>query len=392
LARWENWSGKVVGRPTQTLAVRGESEIVDAVRAAAQRSQGVRCVGAAHSHSALVVTDGTLLDLAALDGVIDIDGDAGEVTLAAGTRISEMGAPLREAGLALRNQGDIDRQSIAGAVATGTHGTGPRLQNLSASVVGARLVLADGRVVDCDAQREPELFQIARLSLGAVGVVTRLRLAVRDAYRLAERMWFEELDAVLDRIEELTTETRHFEFFWLPGKPKAACKALEETTAPAEYPLAAEGSRVAWSYEVLANDRPDKHTEMEYSLPARHGPACLRALRERIARDYPELAWPLEYRTLAADEVWLSSAYQRPTVTISVHQGVDLEDEALFRACEEIFREFDGRPHWGKVHYLDGAQLGKIHARWSDWWEIRNRFDPQGVFLNPLLRSFAPNP
>jgi FAD/FMN-containing dehydrogenase len=335
----------------------------------------------------LVVTDETLIDMSAFSGVGAVDVERREATVGAGTRIAALGKPLRVAGLALHNQGDIDRQAIAGAVATGTHGTGPSQRSLSASVVGARVVLADGTTIECDANEERELFEVCRLSLGAVGVVTQLRLSLRDAYKLEERMWLENLDDILDRIDDLTRNTRHFEFFWLPGKERASCKSLTETQAEPRYPLAGEGARLGWSYEVLANDRPEKHTEMEYSIPAASGPECFRALRDLITRDHPDLAWPLEYRTLAQDDVWLSPAMGRPTVTISVHQGVDLDDEPLFRASEEIFRAFDGRPHWGKVNYLGGRELGAMHSHWSDWWRVRDHFDPDGTFLNPYLES-----
>ena len=203
-------------------------------------------------------------------------------------------------------------------------------------------------------------------------------------------MWLEELDEVLERIDELTAATRHFEFFWMPGSERAACKALAETDEAPRYPLAKEGERLAWSYDVLANDRPDKHTEMEYSVPAQAGPRCVRELRDLIAREFPQLRWPLEYRTLAPDDVWLSTAYERPTVTISVHQGIDADDEPLFRACEEVFCSHDGRPHWGKVHYLDGGTLAAIHARWADWWRVRDQFDPDARFLNEFLDRIRP--
>jgi FAD/FMN-containing dehydrogenase len=337
-----------------------------------------------------VATAGVLVDAEDLAGVVRVDAARGEATLRAGTRISALGAPLRAAGVALHNQGDIDRQSIAGAVATGTHGTGRELRNLSAAVVGARLVLADGEVAECDAQREPELFEVARLSLGAVGVVTELSVSVRAAYKLEERMWLDPLDDVLARIDALSRATRHFEFFWLPGSARAACKALSETDADPVYPLAKEGARCAWSYEVLANDRPDKHTEMEYSVPIARGPACFAALRARIERDFPALRWPLEYRTLAADDLWISTASGRATATISVHQGAGEPDEPLFRACEEIFSAHDGRPHWGKVHYRSGAELADLYPRWGDWWRARDRWDPSGRFLGPYLESLRP--
>jgi FAD/FMN-containing dehydrogenase len=383
--RWSNWSGRVTAEPGEIVRVSDEAGAIAAVRRAAEGDQRVRCVGAAHSHAPLVATEGTILDTEAVSGVVSVDRERMEIRVRAGTRISALGDPLREAGVALHNQGDIDRQAIAGAIATGTHGTGRELRNLSAGVVGARVVLDQGEIVDCSATTEPELFEVARLSLGAVGVVTELRLSVRDAYKLEERMWFEPLDELLDRLDDHARATRHFEFFWLPGKPRAACKALTETDAEPRYPLADEGSRLAWSYEVLANDRPDKHTEMEYSIPAERGVACFRALRECIDRDFPDLSWPLELRTLAADDLWISTASGRPTITISVHQGIDRDDEALFRACEEIFCAHQGRPHWGKVHYQSGDALAALYPRWREWWNVRDRYDPRGRFLNPYL-------
>ncbi len=382
---WANWSGRIETVPAAVLEPADEAAVADAVRKAAREGRSVRAAGAGHSHAPLVPTDGVILDLGRLSGVRSIDRERGEVVVGAGTRIADLGVPLRDGGVALHNQGDIDRQAIAGAAATGTHGTGAGLRSLSASVVGLRLVNADGDVVECDAERDPELLQAARLSLGALGVATELRLSVREAYRLEEKMWLEPLDDVLDDVERHVGAHRHFEFFWLPGSKRAACKSLRETDEEPRYPLAEEGHRLAWSYEVLANDRPLKHSEMEYAVPAPRGPACLREIRALIERDFPNLQWPLEYRTLAEDDVWLSTAYGRPTVTISVHQGVDADDEPLFRACEPIFRAHDGRPHWGKVHYLAGEELGRIHPRWSDWWAVRDRVDPAGRFLNATL-------
>lgn len=387
MAEWANWSGRIAARPARITTPHDEAEVVAAVRAAARDGHRVRSVGAAHSHAPLVPTEGVLIDPSLLSGVLEVDAGAGSARVRAGARIADLGAPLRDAGAALRNQGDIDRQAIAGATATGTHGTGPTLQNLTASVLGMRIVLHDGEVVDCDARTEAGLFEAARLHLGAFGVVTELGLAVRPAYRLQEKMWLEPLDDVLDRIDELTTATRHFEFFWMPGSRRAACKTLSETDAEPVYPLAEEGRRCGWSYEVLANDRPHKHSEMEYSVPARHGPACLRAIRALLARSFGDLAWPVEYRTLAADDVWLSTAYERPTVTISVHQGIDRPDEPLFRACEEVFRDFEGRPHWGKVHFRTGDEFAALHPRWHDWWRVRDAWDPPGRFLNAHLSA-----
>jgi len=167
-------------------------------------------------------------------------------------------------------------------------------------------------------------------------------------------------------------------------------KTINETEDEPEYPLGAEGSRCAWSHEVLPNHRPVPHTEMEYSVPAEQGIACMGAIRDLLRSRFPDVAWPVEYRTLAADDVWLSTAYERDTVTISVHLGMGEDDGPYFRACEEIFLAHEGRPHWGKVHYLDGATLARIHPRWADWWRVRDAWDPNGTFLNAYLTSLRP--
>jgi FAD/FMN-containing dehydrogenase len=386
---WKNWSGRLACSPGEIVIPKDELEIVSAVRASAVAGRRVRCVGAGHSHSRLVLTNETLIDMASISGVVRADLPKAEVTVRGGTRISALGPPLRELGLALCNQGDIDRQAIAGAVATGTHGTGPTLPNLSASVVGARIVLANGDVVDTRADLEPDLFKACQVSLGALGVMSEITLAVREPYRLEEQMWLDDLDEVLGRIDELTQATRHFEFFWQPGGTRIACKSLAETTAPVVTPLGKEGTRLSWSYEVLANERDDRHSEMEYSIPAESGPECMAAIRDLIAHDFPDLSWPVEYRTLASDDVWLSTAKGRETVTISIHQGIDVEDEPLFRACEKVFLSYAGRPHWGKVHYLGGESLRTAHEDWDEWWRVRDSVDPEGRFLNPYLAELA---
>lgn len=387
MPRWSNWSGLVRASPRRIESARDEAHVQSIVREAAAARETIRVVGEGHSHAPLVAHDGMILDVDALSGVRSIDAGARVARIGAGARLHALGEPLRAGGVALLNQGDIDRQALAGAVATGTHGTGVTLQNLSAGVVGLRLVLADGSVVECDGEREPELFSAARLGLGAFGVVTEVALRVRGAYRLRERMWAEPIEEVLGRLDELVHATRHFEFFWVPGKPKVACKALAETDAPAIGPLGPEGARLSWSHEVLANTREDKHIEMEYSVPAEHGVACFRRLRALVEADFPELAWPLELRTLAADDVWMSTAYERPTITLSVHQGASEPYEALFAACEDVFREFDGRPHWGKAHGRTGRDLARLHPRWDDWWRVRDHVDPDGRFMNETLRG-----
>lgn len=387
MERWSNWSGKLTARPEAIRFVKTEADAVAVAADAASRGSSIRSVGSAHSHSPLVPTDGTIVDVSGLSGVVSVDLDRKRARVRAGTTVHALGAPLLAAGLALRNQGDIDRQTVAGVTATGTHGTGADLTNFSEAVTGLRLATAAGELVWASDTENVELWTAARQHLGAFGIVTEVELQAREAYRLRETGWTATLDETLETLGSVVNDHRHFEFFWFPTTDQAVIKATNETDDPAEYPLADEGHRCGWSHEVLSNSRTWPHSEMEYAVARDDGPACLAAIRDLLRRDFPDMAFPVEYRTVAADDVWLSVAYERPTATISVHMDARHDDEPLFRACEEIFTSFDGRPHWGKVHYRSGADLAALHDRWNDWWRVRDHIDPSGVFLNDHLRS-----
>jgi len=393
MAEWANWSGRQTDTPAEIASPTSEAEMVELVNRAAASGHSVRAVGASHSHSRVAATNGLLVQLDEWRGLVDVDTNASppSARVRSGSRIFELGEPLFEHGVALRNQGDIDRQSVAGATSTGTHGTGPTLQNLSSSVLGARVVLASGDIAAVTATTSPELFELVRHSLGAVGLVTELTMAVRPAYRLHEILWKEDPASVFASIDERIDATRHFEFFWMPQNDVCACKSLAETQADVDDLPETKLQRIGWSHNIISSQRDDLHTEMEYSVPAEQGPDCFNEVREMILRYFPDLQWPLEYRTVAADDLWISAATGRETVTISAHQDISLDDRPLFEACEAIFRRYQGRPHWGKVHYLDGNELAELYPRYRQWWEVRDAHDPDGIFVTDYLRSLRPD-
>lgn len=347
----------------------------------------MRAVGAAHSHTPLIPNDGLIVDVSGLSGVISTDLDNRTAEVWAGTPIYALGLPLQSAGLGLANQGDIDRQSISGAVATGTHGTGETLTSLSAMVAGATIATSTGQLISCNSTHEPDIFKAAQLHLGALGLMTRLQLQLVPAYKLAEKGWAEPFEQILPKMPALKADNRHFEFFWYPQNDLVQAKVANPTDADPEYPIGREGARVGWSHEVFPSRRDWLHTEMEYSVPAELGPGCMVAIRELYRSRFPEIEWAVEYRTVASDEVWLSPANGRPTVTISVHSDIDHDDRRLFGACEEIFLAHDGRPHWGKVNSRTGSDFADHYPKWERWWEVRNQLDPTGTFLNDYLRS-----
>lgn len=394
---WVNWSGGVTAQPRAMVAPASEEALVGAVRAARREGAVVRAVGTGHSFVPLCATDGVLVSLDGLQGVLAADAAAGRATVRAGSTISQLGAPLLAAGLALENQGDIDTQALAGAVSTGTHGTGPTLGSMSTQVAGLRLVLADGDILDCSAEREPEIFDAARVALGLFGVIARITLRVVPAYRLHERTWIAPVEDCFAQLDALIAAHRHCEFFWSPREDACALKTLQPTDAEpatlAPAAPAAEGrlaryvqpERIDWSYRIFPSARTVRFNEMEFAVPAASGPDCFFELRALMRGRYPEVAWPIEYRTLRADDIPLSPAYGRETVTISIHQAAELPYRAFFADAEAIFRNHRGRPHWGKIHSHTARDLRDRYPRWDHFLALRERLDPAGRFVNAYL-------
>ncbi len=357
---------------------------MDIVRRATAYGERVRPVGAGHSFTPLAATAGVLVSLERLTGVVSIDRAGRRAVVRAGTRLADLGEPLLAAGLALENQGDIDVQTVAGAIATGTHGTGATLGSLSSQVTAVRLVTGEGsvlRVGEDDADRLGAL----RVSLGALGIVTEVELRVVPAYRLHQKTWRTSVDEGLAAMPALVEGCRHFEAFWWPAKDRLELKTLVPTTAPPD-PLPDEPwQRIDHSHRIFPSVRDVKFNEIEYSLAAERGPDCLLAVRARIRERHRELVWPVEYRTVAADDAFLSPAFGRSTVAISVHQDAALPFREFFADVEAIFREHGGRPHWGKLHSLRAEELAPLYPHWGDFAKVRRELDPAGRMRNEHL-------
>ncbi len=384
---WANWAGNVESEPRRIVRPRDEDALVEAVRSAAQAGENLRVVGTGHSFVPIVATDGCLVTLDEDIGFESFDAGALTATVRAGTKLTDVGAPLLEHGMALRNMGDIDVQSVAGALSTGTHGTGRTLRNLSSAITALRLIDATGERIECSAESEPEIFEFARVSLGALGVLSAVRMQLDPAYRLHERVWQEDCEPVLDALSERIEKNRHYEFFWFPGPDRCEQKAINPTERDADPLADVEGERIDWSYRILPSVRELKFFEMEYSVPAESGPECFREIRTMLREKHPEVVWPVEYRTLAADDIPLSTAYQRETVTISIHRDGRKDYAAVMDDSEAVFRNFAGRPHWGKLHRRTHSELLELYPRFDEFCELRRRLDPDGVFLNPFLRE-----
>jgi len=384
---WSNWSGGVEAHPSRVATPRSPQEVCELVRRAAARGATVRTTGSGHSFVPLCATNDLLLSLDSLGGVLSADTETRRATIGAGTKLWQLGEPLRAVGLAMETMGDIDRQSLAGAISTGTHGTGRGLRSISNQVDGLRIATAPaGDVVDLDAATDLSALQAAQVSLGALGVVTEIRLRLLPTYRLHERTWTVDAETALEQLTELVAKHRHFEFFWTSKRDTCWMKALDPTDAAPDELTDLEGERIGHSDVILPTERNQKFNEIEFSLAAEDGPACFREIRELMLRRYPEVVWPLEYRTLAADDLPLSSAYGRPTVTISAHEAAERDYRPFFDDVETIFRSFGARPHWGKIHTHTAAELEPMYPRWADFQQLRETMDPHRTFTNDHLR------
>jgi FAD/FMN-containing dehydrogenase len=388
---WTNWSGAITSRPVAFERPHDEAAIAAVVARAAREGRVVRPLGSGHSSSGLCATDGVLVSLERWSGVESVDPTSGCVTVRAGSVLHDLGAGLLGHGLALENLGDIDRQTLAGALATGTHGTGRALGNLASRVRGLRLVTATGDVRTLDAS-QPELAG-ARVSLGALGVVSAVTLQALPAYRLHERVRRISLAEVLATFASEAARHRHFECFYFPRHDFAEAKSLDPTVADPESVEGREGERIGWSADILPSVRELKFHEMEYSVPEASGVACFGALAARLRERHSGVAWPLEIRTVAADDAWLSPAHGRATCAISVHQDGRKPHAEVFADLEPIFWEHGGRPHWGKWHRCDASRLAPLYPRWKDFVALREHFDPGERFLNEHLRGLLlPSP
>ncbi len=382
---WQNWAGNVESEPQRIERPQSEDELVAVVKDASRAGQGVRVVGTGHSFVPIAATDGCLISLDDDTGFESFDRAPLLATVRAGTKLTDVGAPLLENGMAMRNMGDVDVQSVAGALSTGTHGTGHTLRNLPSSIAGLRLIDARGERIECSADEEPRLFEMARVSLGVLGVISAVRLQLVPAYRLHQRAWQEDCETCLATLEEKIEKNRHYEFFWYPGPDRCEQKAINPTARDPHSEV--EGERIDWSYRILPSVRALKFVEMEYSVPAESGIECFREIRDMLRQKHPEVVWPVEYRTLAADDIPLSTAYRRETVTISVHRDGRKPYADVMNDAEAVFRNFAGRPHWGKLHSRTHAELRELYPRFDEFCSLRRELDPKGVFLNPFLRS-----
>lgn len=419
---WVNWAGDQSCRPVEIACPGSRDELSEAIVTAAAAGRTISVAGSGHSFTEAALTDGTLLRIEALKGVLDADVGAGLVKVGAGTVLADLNEELARLGLAMENLGDIDHQTIAGAISTGTHGTGAKLRNISAQVEGLELVLADGSVRELSAAAQPELLRAARVGVGALGALSAVTLRCVPAFTLDRVDTSRPREEVLDSFQESADANDHFELFTFPYADSALVLERNRTGAPprprgrlgaylndvvlenwALEAFSATGKRfpaaiptlsrlAAWaasggrtvdrSDRVFANDRRVRFTEMEYGVPREHGPEAVRRVIEWVRSNRYPVFFPIEMRVAAGDDALLSPSHERDTAYIAVHQYRGMEWRPYFEAVEEIMNSYGGRPHWGKRHFQTAATLAPRYPEWAAFQRARDELDPARVFTN----------
>ena len=404
---WRNWVGNQAFVARHKNEPASEDELAALVAQAARENLGVRVAGSGHSFTPVVATSGLLLSLSKMQGVVSADPARKRVTVRTGTRIGDIGRALKGMGLSLANQGDIDTQAIAGALSTGTHGTGLALGCLSTQAVGMRLVTADGAILDLDIDTDRETMAAAQVAVGMLGVMSTVTLQVVDAYNLREKQWRDSFEACMEQHDALAADNRHFGFFWCPVAESRHLYCLPDLAAVSptkrehdvcemkvmnitdEAPFSNEATfeRVAYSSEIYPIEYVPNFHELEYAIPVEHGKEALRQVRELMLTKHTNCIYPVEYRFVAGDEGMLSPYYRRPSVTISVSGGPGVDYWNYLIDIDAILRQYGARPHWGKLHFNTRDDMPALYPRYEAFQTIRRRLDPEGRFLNDHLRA-----
>ncbi len=424
---WQNWARSASVRPVRVERPRSPEGVQRAVIAAVHHGLTVKAVGAGHSFTGIAVAPGVLLELDDMQGLVSADAATGRVTLLAGTRLHRIPALLAPFGLAMENLGDIDRQSISGAISTGTHGTGAGYGGLATQVVGLTIITAAGEFLRIDEQQNSELLPAAALGLGALGIIVEVTLQCVPRFVMHAVDEPLPLEDVLDQIESHVSASDHFEFYWFPHTDVALTKRqsrlpesavrkplpvvgkwIDETLlsngvyrlvcaagqlVPAVTPpfsrlavkLTGDREYTDLSNRVLTQSRTVRFREMEYAIPAENVVPAFRAVQELIERQGWRIEFPVEVRFAAEDDRWLSTAHGRASAYIAVHRYWRADPTEYFGAVEAIMREHGGRPHWGKLHTQSAETLRERYPRFDDFLAVRDRLDPERRFGNRYL-------
>ncbi|MDX2075986.1 MAG: D-arabinono-1,4-lactone oxidase [bacterium] len=421
---WRNWSRSVSCEPSAFYAPTSQDDLIRLVKSAGRDGKKIRVAGSGHSFTPLVASNDILISLQNYGGLLNVDKVNQTATLKAGTTIKQAGELLFEHGLMQENLGDINVQSLAGAISTGTHGTGTGLGTIATQVIGMTLITGDGEVITCSETENSDIFKAAQISLGTLGMISTLTLRLNRSYILRGEIRKSALDKTLSDLDTLKAQNRHFEFYALPYSDKTQTRCFNIVTdAPKKdgigrwmneivlengvlwmlsafnraFPsnsariakligaAVSDADYVNYAHRAFASRRLVKFQEMEYNIPAEHFTAALTEILDTIRKDKHQVHFPIECRFVKGDDIPLSPAYGRDSAYIAVHMFNGMDYRRYFDAIEAIFARYGGRPHWGKMHTRNADDLAPLYPRWDFFQGVRNITDPARVFTTPYI-------
>jgi FAD/FMN-containing dehydrogenase len=422
-----NWVREVRSSPSGWEHPRSEPEVRAVVEHAHATGRRIRVVGAGHSWSAIAAPDDLAVSLDAWPFEFRVDADRALVTVPAGVRIRDLTSALARVGLALPIVGSIQAQSVAGAIATGTHGSSLVHGNLASLVTGVRIVAGDGRVhaIDDDDPRLPG----ARVHLGALGVLTGVTLRVEPAGFLEQTIEQVRVADMPAALPAIATSAEYVKVWWLPHAETAQVVRYRRVAAPtrrrrnaavrrwvdetvmhrALFPAlvaaqhrrpalaAATNRRMATTYLgpttqsgratlMLNTPMPIRHRETEAALPLERAPAAVAAILDLFAAGRPAANFPLEIRFVRRDDAWMSPAYGADTCQIGAYSthGPDCDD--YFSRFWAAVAPYGPRPHWGKEMDQTATELRPCYPAWNQFRALRDELDPDRTFTGPWHR------
>lgn len=421
-AKWTNWSETVLGYPETMHYPKTVGDVVDLLSLCKNEGKSIRAVGAGQSFTPLAVTSELLVSLDGLSGIDSVDTEHNLVTVGAGTTLKRLGTLLSQHGYAMENLGDINAQTIAGAISTGTHGTGSDFGYISTQVTMLTIVTPNGGILDVSEQKNSDYFLALRLSLGLLGIIVKVQLRVVPIQQMVSENYLMPLDECLEQVNELKRNNRHFEFYWFPRTETVQVKLMNSTnlpttkknsfqelvvenglfwgmselcriqptlTKPVSY-ISAKGvpvsKNVGQSHEMYTTRRLVKFYEVEYSVPAAIVTTVLKDIQHVIDKKKIQVHFPLECRFVKRDTIWLSPAFERDVAFIAVHMYKGMHYQDYFDALEEVFQYHGGRPHWGKMHTMSADQLQAAYPHFDDFLSLRRKLDNNGMLLNEYLK------
>lgn len=422
----KNWSGNQKWTPNKLIQPYTTDEIISVVKSAISNKKKIRVFGSKTSSSSLNNTNDISLNLDNYQGIIHIDKANYLVTVKSGTKLYKLTKILAKNDLALENLGDFNKQSIAGAIATATHGSGIYLGILSTQVVGIKFINGLGKEIYCSRKEKPELFKCMQVSLGTLGIVTEITLSCIDKYRVKLDKFSEKISDVLANINDYNANNRNFELLWFPYTNNTLTKYSNITNFKADrstfynfindhilenymfslmcnltkwFPnlrfsfskfmtlFLLDSTRVKQYEDIYITPKNFKFNEMEYSVPIDAYQDAMKDVIKLVNSKKYKVFFPIQNRFVAQDNIYLSPCYKRVSAYISCHVFKGKDYHNYFKDLEEIFTAYEGRPHWGKIHYKKSDYFKKVYPMFEKFNQKREEHDPNNIFLNEYLKE-----